>query len=139
MGTLQLPSWWSYPVHCAAGHPWGPGRITVGWMPCDCPDAVREPGHGHLWVRCRVAGCREIWYRPRHTALAAPAGAAGRARAGQGGAGGAQEVPLGLVLGAGDGRVVGGAGLRDRIARLERAYAAEMVRRGLAADPVSEE
>jgi hypothetical protein len=31
------------------------------------------------------------------------------------------------------------AGLRDRIARLERAYAAEMVRLGLAADPVSEE
>jgi hypothetical protein len=69
MSTLQRPNWWSYPVHCAAGHPWGPGRVIVGWMPCDCPAAVREPGHGHLWVRCRAAGCREIWYRPEHTPL----------------------------------------------------------------------
>src|ERR1700722_10945701 len=100
MSTLQRPKWWSYPEHCQAGHPWGPGRVIVGWMPCDCPAAAREPGHGHLWVRCRAEGCREIWYRPRHTPLAG-------ARSGQGRAAAAQEIALGLVLGAGDRRVVG--------------------------------
>ncbi len=62
------PDWWSYPLTCSAGHRWAPGRVIVGWMPCDCPGAMREPGRGHLWVRCRAAGCNGIWYRPEHSA-----------------------------------------------------------------------
>jgi hypothetical protein len=62
------PDWWSYPLTCSAGHRWAPGRVIVGWMPCDCPGAMREPGRGHLWVRCRAAGCDGIWYRPEHSA-----------------------------------------------------------------------
>jgi hypothetical protein len=60
------PQWWRYPLSCSAGHPWAPGRIIVGWMPCDCPGAMREPGRGHLWVRCKTPGCAGIWYRPEH-------------------------------------------------------------------------
>jgi hypothetical protein len=51
------------------GHGWGPGRIIVGWMPCDCPPAraEREHGPGHIVVYCDAApGCRSAWYRPRH-------------------------------------------------------------------------
>src|ERR1700685_364388 len=66
----DLPRWWAYPRACEHGHRWGPGQVIVGWMPCDCAAAVREPGHGHLWVRCRAAGCREIGYRREHTPLA---------------------------------------------------------------------
>jgi MarR family transcriptional regulator, organic hydroperoxide resistance regulator len=90
MSTLPRPTWWSYPAHCQVGHPWAPGLVIVGWMPCDCPAALREPGHGHLWVRCRAAGCREIWYRPEHTPLGAPGPAreaAGPARSQPGQAG----------------------------------------------------
>jgi hypothetical protein len=66
MGGVRRPEWWSYPLACSAGHPWGPGRVIVGWMPCDCPEAMREPGRGHLWVRCQAGGCPSIWYRPAH-------------------------------------------------------------------------
>jgi hypothetical protein len=71
MSTVRRPSWWSYPLACAAGHPWAPGRVIVGWMPCDCPAAAREPGRGHLWVRCRAEGCASIWYKPPHRELGA--------------------------------------------------------------------
>jgi len=60
------PAWWPYPDHCQAGHPWGPGRVIVGWSPCDCPGALTLPGRGHLVVRCRTTGCTSAWYQPRH-------------------------------------------------------------------------
>src|SRR5580698_8701969 len=98
MSTVLRPTWWSYPAQCPAGHPWGPGRVIVGWMPCDCPAVAREPGHGHLWVRCRATGCREIWYRPEHAGLRA--GVARVRDIGQLGLAGGQEPPLGGVVGA---------------------------------------
>ncbi len=63
------PDWWTYPTECRKGHPWAPGRIICGWMPCDCPGAMRHPGRGHLWVRCRGDHdhCAETWYEPRHS------------------------------------------------------------------------
>jgi hypothetical protein len=43
-----------------------PGLVTVGWMPCECPEAQAE-NLGHLWVRCHAAeGCSSVWYRPAH-------------------------------------------------------------------------
>lgn len=55
---------------CANGHPWGPGRVIVSWMACDCAPAraahpeARRPGH--QTVACQAAGCRSVWYKPRH-------------------------------------------------------------------------
>jgi len=66
MSSVVRPDWWCYPLQCPAGHPWAPGRITVGWMPCDCRNAQANNVLGHLWVRCRAEGCTAIWYRPRH-------------------------------------------------------------------------
>ena len=67
MSSIWRPDWWCYPLECAQGHPWGPGRVTVGWMPCDCESALAGNQLGHLWVRCRTNGCPSIWYRPRHS------------------------------------------------------------------------
>ncbi|MGO9144141.1 MAG: hypothetical protein ACLP70_22275 [Streptosporangiaceae bacterium] len=66
MDDVRRPAWWRYPEHCPAGHPWAPGRVIVGWMPCDCAGALRHPGRGHLWVRCRGVTCTATWYQPRH-------------------------------------------------------------------------
>jgi hypothetical protein len=33
MGDGVRPDWWNYPVACGHGHPWGPGRVIVSWMP----------------------------------------------------------------------------------------------------------
>ncbi|HXW45403.1 MAG TPA: hypothetical protein VEL03_11485 [Streptosporangiaceae bacterium] len=66
MSAIVRPDWWCYPRQCPAGHPWAPGRVTVGWMPCDCPAALATEGLGHLWVRCRADGCPAIWYQPPH-------------------------------------------------------------------------
>jgi len=66
MSAVVRPDWWCYPLQCSAGHPWAPGRVTVGWMPCDCPNAAANKVLGHLWVRCRAVGCPSIWYRPWH-------------------------------------------------------------------------
>ena len=60
---VQRPSWWCYPLECANGHEWGPGRIILSWMPCDCPPAraAREHGPGHMVVYCDAApGCRSV-------------------------------------------------------------------------------
>jgi hypothetical protein len=66
-GMTERPEWWQYPEQCHHGHEWGPGLVTVGWMPCDCPEAQAE-NMGHLWVRCHAAeGCSSIWYRPAHS------------------------------------------------------------------------
>ena len=54
---------------CANGHEWGPGLITVNWMPCECGPAAaaRQHGPGHVVVYCEaVMGCRSAWYQPRH-------------------------------------------------------------------------
>jgi hypothetical protein len=63
---VRRPAWWKYPEACHHGHPWGPGRVIVGWEPCDCGAAQAQPGHGHLWVRCWAEGCRPIWRQPPH-------------------------------------------------------------------------
>ena len=65
---IRRPDWWCYPLACRNGHPWSPGKITVSWMPCDCPAALaeRDRGWGHLRVCCRTPGCGSVWYRPRH-------------------------------------------------------------------------
>jgi hypothetical protein len=75
---VQLPAWWVYPVRCQHGHEWGPGRVLVGWSPCDCAPAraERTRGSGHLTVRCRSGGCTSVWYRPRHDAASGSWGAA---------------------------------------------------------------
>src|SRR5258708_12886541 len=67
MQTMVRPSWWSSPAQCHNGDEWGPGMVTVGGSPCECPEA-RATGMGHLCVRCRaVSGCPAIWYRPSHS------------------------------------------------------------------------
>lgn len=35
-----------------AGHPLGPGRLSLSWVSCSC-----QPGGGHHVARCRVNGC----------------------------------------------------------------------------------
>lgn len=63
----EQPPWWQYPTQCHHGHVWGPGLVTVGWMPCECPEA-RAANLGHLWVRCHAEpGCASVWYRPSHS------------------------------------------------------------------------
>jgi hypothetical protein len=37
---VRRPAWWCYPTECEHGHPWGPNRVIVSWMPCHCPPAV---------------------------------------------------------------------------------------------------
>jgi hypothetical protein len=64
--SIQRPDWWSYPERCPHGYEWGPFRVIVGWMPCDCPGAMRHPGRGHLYVKCGEKGCTATWYKPRH-------------------------------------------------------------------------
>src|SRR5215472_14653143 len=68
MGDSERPSWWSYPERCSHGHDWGPGRVIVSWMPCDCPAATASgaSGAGHLRVSCHTPGCGSVWYSPRH-------------------------------------------------------------------------
>jgi hypothetical protein len=58
---VRRPGWWCYPLECANGHQWGPGRITVSWMMCDCGPALaaRTLGPaGHLVEYCEAKGCR---------------------------------------------------------------------------------
>ncbi len=61
MGDVQRPDWWSYPLECGRGHPWGPGQVSVSWTPCGCAG-----GDGHLRVRCLEDGCASVWYKPPH-------------------------------------------------------------------------
>jgi hypothetical protein len=63
------PDWWTYPDECQEGHPWGPGRVIVSWMPCACDPAqkAQDRGPGHRVVECRTKGCRSVpWYDPVH-------------------------------------------------------------------------
>jgi hypothetical protein len=48
------------PTECPNGHPFGPGRVLVGWSTCSCQG---EPG-GHRTVFCRV--CGQTRYDPQH-------------------------------------------------------------------------
>lgn len=68
VATVPVPDWWNYPRTCPAGHAWGPGRVLVGWTPCNCPPALaaQPKGAGHLTVRCDSPGCTARWYKPRH-------------------------------------------------------------------------
>ena len=68
---VRRPAWWSqyYPERCQNGHEWGPGKIIVSWMLCDCPPALAAQTAGpagHLAVYCAVKGCRSVFYKPRH-------------------------------------------------------------------------
>jgi hypothetical protein len=63
MNDVERPGWWWYPLACRKGHPWGPGRVSVGWTPCRCAG-----GDGHLRVHCGERDCGETWYKPPHTA-----------------------------------------------------------------------
>jgi hypothetical protein len=68
MADSPLPDWWTYPKYCGRGHAWGPGRVLVSWMPCQC-DPAREAqlrGSGHRLVECRAPGCGWTDYEPRH-------------------------------------------------------------------------
>lgn len=67
-GAVTRPNWWNYPEGCQFGHPWGPGRVIVGWLPCSCDPArkAQQRGPGHLTVSCQAPGCRSVWYRPDH-------------------------------------------------------------------------
>lgn len=50
MDVRRLPEWWIYPTQCGNGHPWGPGKVIVSWMPCLCTPAkeaqAKVPGTG---------------------------------------------------------------------------------------------
>jgi hypothetical protein len=80
---VQRPRWWTYPIECANGHPWGPGRVRVSWRPCQCAPAraVQPRGSGHRMIACGVPGCRSVFFEPPHdsaTALADRANHASR-------------------------------------------------------------
>lgn len=52
------------PTHCPFGHKLAPGRVLVGWSPCDCAGAAFG---GHRTFRCR--GCepeQTVMYEPEH-------------------------------------------------------------------------
>ena len=49
------------PDACPNGHPFGPGRVVVGWHPCLCVEG--RSGHRTYW--CRT--CRVTVYVPPHT------------------------------------------------------------------------
>ena len=76
---VQRPRWWTYPIECANGHPWGPGQVRVSWRPCQCAPAraVQPRGSGHRVIACGVPGCRSVFFEPPHdpaTALTRPSG-----------------------------------------------------------------
>jgi hypothetical protein len=65
---VRRPDWWTYPDQCQHGHQWGPGRVIVSWMPCQCAPAraARARGSGHRTIACREPGCTSVYYEPRH-------------------------------------------------------------------------
>jgi hypothetical protein len=67
-GNRGLPDWWTYPVRCADGHEWGPGRVIVSWLPCQCDPArqAQAKGSGHRMIACRAPGCVFVVYEPPH-------------------------------------------------------------------------
>jgi len=78
---VRRPRWWIYPIECANGHDWGPGRVLVSWLPCQCgPARAAQPqGSGHRVIACRVPGCGSVFYEPPHDPAAqSPSAARGR-------------------------------------------------------------
>jgi hypothetical protein len=65
---VRRPRWWTYPLECANHHPWGPGKVIVSWVPCQCGPArtAQERGGGHRAISCPVPGCRSVFYDPPH-------------------------------------------------------------------------
>jgi hypothetical protein len=65
---VQLPEWWTDPEHCGNGHPWGPGRVLLSWMPCQCDPArkARPRSPGHRVIACRAPGCEWTVHHPPH-------------------------------------------------------------------------
>jgi SAM-dependent methyltransferase len=65
---VSLPEWWTYPTCCGAGHPWGPGKVIVSWLPCQCGPAraALARGSGHRAIACRAPGCEYVCYEPPH-------------------------------------------------------------------------
>jgi len=47
------------PERCPNGHAWGPNKVLVDWMPCQC-----RADRGHRTYICRT--CDAIIYRPEH-------------------------------------------------------------------------
>jgi hypothetical protein len=41
---VRLPDWWDYPAACEHGHPWGPGRVLIGWKSCRCAPVLEAAG-----------------------------------------------------------------------------------------------
>jgi hypothetical protein len=48
------------PERCPNGHEFGPNRVVVGWLPCQCTEG--RAGHRTYW--CRT--CRVTVYVPPH-------------------------------------------------------------------------
>jgi hypothetical protein len=40
---------WTDPEHCGNGHLWGPGRVLLSWMPCQCGPPPRSRSGGRPW------------------------------------------------------------------------------------------
>lgn len=55
---------------CPYGHPLVPGRILVGWAPCQCASALAGlRGRGHRTTQCLACADRNITsvrYEPEH-------------------------------------------------------------------------
>jgi len=68
VNDVSLPWWWTYPTKCGNGHIWGPGKVIVSWLPCQCgPAREAQPrGSGHRTIACRTPGCRYACYDPPH-------------------------------------------------------------------------
>lgn len=77
---MSLPWWWTYPTKCGNGHAWGPGKVIVSWLPCQCgPARAAQPrGSGHRTISCRVPGCRYACYDPPHQSEPGQGNAAGQ-------------------------------------------------------------
>jgi hypothetical protein len=65
MVDVRRTGWWDYPLQCAYGHEWAPGRVIVSWEPCECP-AAQAHHMGHRRVSCQAPGCRSVWRDPPH-------------------------------------------------------------------------
>jgi len=53
------------PTHCPAGHELKAPLLTLGWLPCACPEALGN-FNGHHFVTCLREGCRRTTYVPPH-------------------------------------------------------------------------
>jgi hypothetical protein len=65
------------PAACSNGHPYRPGGVLVGYLPCIC-----GPGRGHRTYRCRTCDVVDHYppHDPRLTATQGTVGEAGGGR-----------------------------------------------------------